>query len=104
MVDEFTVSPSALRDDAATWTQWQSSLDSIRGGVPSVDILAFSILPGAVTVAGAYLGASQTFVEQLGVGVKQLTGVADTLRWSADRYAEMESTNQQTIATAAEEG
>lgn len=97
MTGEFLVSPSALAEDATTWTGWSSELAKIADNIPLVgsdlDPLAFSILPNAPQVALAYGRAAHLLKVALDAGVQQFSGFATTLTFAADSYREAESDN-----------
>jgi len=94
MADEFTVDTDALRTDASTWLGWHDTLTDIAKAVPLVgrdlDVLAFSVLPGADRVRNAYMTASNALAGEVATGAQQFSDIATTLTAVADLYDQAE--------------
>jgi hypothetical protein len=102
MAGEFLVNPDSLEKDAKTWTEWSGDLAAITESVPTIDVLAFSILPNAAQVAAAYGRVASALRDSIDSGVLVFDGIALTLTTSSKAYAEAEDLNIQDIAKALE--
>lgn len=102
MTGEFHVDTDALDKDAKTWTTWSSDLSKVAEQIPLIgenfDGLAFSILPNAQQVAGAYASVTRALTDSMKIGTDQYTGFATTLTFAATSYREAEDTNVDEIA------
>jgi len=102
MAGEFLVNPDSLDKDAKVWTEWSGDLAAIAESIPTIDVLAFSILPNAAQVAAAYGKVGTALKNSIDSGVLQFDGIALTLTTSAKAYSEAEALNLEDIAKAVE--
>jgi hypothetical protein len=103
MSDDFLVQPDSLRKDAAVWDGWKGELTALSDNMPTIDALAFSLLPGAQDVASAYGTVSQTLIASLADGAAQFTGFSEKLTTVAEHYDSAEQLNLDDIATTSSE-
>lgn len=97
MADAYSVDLSALRHDAARFTEWAGELTAIAKAAP--DLAGVSNAPGVAGVLDAYREAVATLHELAAAEAAECTAFAERLTETARIYAEADEQSAQDVAT-----
>lgn len=88
-MNDYSVDPGALNDDARVWLHWADELGSIREVLPwAIDQSVFGTVAGVDRVCTTFNDGLATLRAYIETGEAEFEGIATALRKAASTYAD----------------